>query len=112
MRVNTARTMPLDTMLAGGPLRALRSPDLVARLDLSVLLWPLVWAMNRKSDLDGSAHKIIGWTAFSGRDRVDHLTMLPRNEGGWLVGGGAFSPACARRRASAPDRRSTQPLGE
>jgi len=89
--VNTARSMPPDTLLDGGLLRALPSPVLVPLLYLRVLLWPLVWAMSRKSRLDGSAHEIIGWTAFSGRDRVDHRTMLPRNEGGCFVGGGAFS---------------------
>ena len=47
------------------------------------------------------------------RRRADHLTIFHRTEGGWLISEGAFSgPARVRRRASAPERRSTQPLGE
>ncbi len=79
--VNTARTMPLNTSLAGGLLRALRSPVLVPLLYLRVLLWLPVWATNRKGPLDGPAHEIIGWTSLGGRDRVDHLTRRRRLPG-------------------------------
>ncbi len=69
--------------------------------------------MHRKGRLDGPANETTGRTSSGGRDRVDHRTILHRTEGGWLVSWGASSaPARVRRRASASDRRSTQPLGE
>jgi pimeloyl-ACP methyl ester carboxylesterase len=71
--VNTTYTMPLNTILAGGLLRALRWPVLVPLLYLTTGLWPLVWAMNWKSYLDGSAHKSTGWTSFSGRETRGQL---------------------------------------
>ena len=40
--VNTTYTMPLNTVLAGGLLRALRWPVLVPLLYVTVALWPLV----------------------------------------------------------------------
>jgi pimeloyl-ACP methyl ester carboxylesterase len=71
--VNTTYTMPLNTILAGGLLRALRWPVLVPLLYLTIALWPLVWAMNWKSYLDGSAHKSTDWTSFSGQETRGQL---------------------------------------
>ena len=71
--VNTTYTMPLNTILAGGLLRALRWPVLVPLLYLTIGLWPLVWAMNWKSYLDGSAHKSTSWTSFSGQETRGQL---------------------------------------
>ena len=71
--VNTTHTMPLNTVFAGGLLRALRRPVLVPLLHLTTWLWPLVWAMNWKSYLDGSAHRSTNWTSFSGRETRGQL---------------------------------------
>ncbi len=76
--VNTTHTMPLNTVLAGGLLRALRWPVLVPLLWLTIALWPLVWAMNWKSYLDGSAHKTTDWTSFSGRETRGQLDFAAR----------------------------------
>ena len=71
--VNTTYTMPLNTILAGGLLRALRWPVLVPLLWLTVALWPLVWAMNWKIYLDSTAHKSTDWTSFSGHETRGQL---------------------------------------
>jgi pimeloyl-ACP methyl ester carboxylesterase len=76
--VNTTYTMPLTTTLAGGLLHALRWPVLVPLLYLTILLWPLVWAMNWKSYLDGTAHKTTGWTSFSGGETRGQLDFAAR----------------------------------
>jgi pimeloyl-ACP methyl ester carboxylesterase len=76
--VNTTYTMPLNTIVAGGLLQALRRPLLVPLLYLTVLLWPLVWAMNWKSYLDGSAHKTTGWMSFSGHETRGQLDFAAR----------------------------------
>jgi pimeloyl-ACP methyl ester carboxylesterase len=71
--VNTTYTMPLNTIVASGLLRALRWPVLVPLLYLTIGLWPLVWAMNWKSYLDGTAHKTTSWASFSGRETRGQL---------------------------------------
>ena len=71
--VNTTYTMPLNTVVAAGLLKALRWPVLVPLLYLTIWLWPLVWAMNWKSYIDGSAHKSTGWISFSGRETRGQL---------------------------------------
>jgi pimeloyl-ACP methyl ester carboxylesterase len=76
--VNTTYTMPLNTILAGGLLRALRWPVLVPLLYLTTVLWPLVWAMNWKSYLDGSAHKTTSWASFSGQETRGQLDFAAR----------------------------------
>src|SRR3712207_6291326 len=76
--VNTTHTMPLNTVAAGGLLRALRWPVLVPLLWLTIPLSPLVWAMNWKSYLDGTAHKATGWTSFSGRETRGQLNFAAR----------------------------------
>jgi pimeloyl-ACP methyl ester carboxylesterase len=81
--VNTTYTMPLNTILAGGLLRALRWPVLVPLLWLTIGVWPLVWAMNWKSYLDGSAHKTTDWTSFSGREtrgQLDFAASFPAKQ--------------------------------
>ena len=64
--VNTIYTMPLNTIVASGLLRALRWPVLVPLLHVTIGPWPLVWVMNWKSYLDGSAHLATAWISFSG----------------------------------------------
>src|SRR3712207_4204651 len=76
--VNTTYTMPLNTILAGDLLRALRWPVLVPLLYLTIGLWPLVWTMNWKSYLDGTAHVTTGWTSFSGRETRGQLDFAAR----------------------------------
>lgn len=71
--VNTTYTMPLNTVRYGGLLRALRGPVLVPLLHLTTWVWPVVWAMNVKSYLDGSAHRTTGWTSFSGQETRGQL---------------------------------------
>jgi pimeloyl-ACP methyl ester carboxylesterase len=76
--VNTTYTMPLNTIIAGSLLRVLRWPVLVPLLYLTTALWPLVWAMNWKSYLDGSAHKTTSWTTLSGQETRGQLDFAAR----------------------------------
>ncbi|MFC7478692.1 alpha/beta fold hydrolase [Dankookia sp. GCM10030260] len=76
--VNTTYTMPLNTIIAGGLLRALRWSVLVPLLYLTTALWPLVWPINRKSYLDGSAHKATSWATLSGQETRGQLDFAAR----------------------------------
>lgn len=40
---------------------------------MTIGLWPLVWLMNWKSYIDGSAHNSTNWTSFSGRETRGQL---------------------------------------
>jgi pimeloyl-ACP methyl ester carboxylesterase len=51
---------------------------LVPLLWLTVALWPMVWAMNWKSYLDGTAHMTTGWTSFSGQETRGQLDFAAR----------------------------------
>jgi hypothetical protein len=55
-----------------------RWPVLVPLLWLTIGVWPLVWAMNWKSYLDGTAHKTTGWTSFSGHETRGQLDFAAR----------------------------------
>jgi pimeloyl-ACP methyl ester carboxylesterase len=76
--VNTTYTMPLNTVVAGGLLRAIRIPILVPLLYLTIWLSPLVWAMNWLSYLNGSSHRTTNWTSFSGYETRGQLDFAAR----------------------------------
>ena len=77
--INTTYTMPLNTVVAGSFLRAIRRPILVPLLYLTIWLSPLVWLMNWLSYLNGSSHNTTNWTSFSGqetRGQLDFAAMF------------------------------------
>src|SRR5215213_5054037 len=76
--VNTTYTMPLNTIVAGSLLRALRWPVLEPLLHITVWLSPLVWLMNWKSYIDGSAHMTTNLISFSGRETRGQLDFAAR----------------------------------
>lgn len=76
--MNTTHTMPLNTIYLGGLLRALRGPVLVPLLHLTTWIWPVVWLMNIKSYLDGSAHSSTAWSSFSGQETRGQLDFAAR----------------------------------
>lgn len=76
--INTTYTMPLNTVVAGSFLRAIRRPILVPLLHLTIWLSPLVWLMNWLSYLNGSSHSTTNWTSFSGRETRGQLDFAAR----------------------------------
>jgi pimeloyl-ACP methyl ester carboxylesterase len=63
---NTTYTDPTRTTIASGFVNALEKPVIAPLLHLTVWLWPVVWAMNVMSYLNGSAHITTRLISFNG----------------------------------------------
>jgi pimeloyl-ACP methyl ester carboxylesterase len=63
--IDTTHEWPLDTVVAGGLLRALRWPVLEPLLVLTILLSPLVWLQNAMSYINGTSHIVNRLTSLS-----------------------------------------------
>lgn len=77
---NTTHTNPLKTTALGGALNALRWPVIEPLMRLDMVLFPLIWAMNWMSYLNGHTHlafRIAGFGASPTRAQLDHAARLP-----------------------------------
>jgi pimeloyl-ACP methyl ester carboxylesterase len=64
--VNTTYTDPTTTTIASSLVHALKRPVIVPLLYLTVWFWPIVWAMNVLSYINGSSHIITRLISFDG----------------------------------------------
>jgi pimeloyl-ACP methyl ester carboxylesterase len=76
--LNTTYTNPLTTMIFSGLARALRHPVLEPAFKLTILLKPLMWAMQWQSYLSGSTHlgNRLGFGKAVTRSQLEHVSLL------------------------------------
>ncbi len=87
---NTTYTNPVRTTTASDVMRALQKPVLTPLLHLTIWLWPVVWAMNWLSYLNGSSHITAALSGFAGtqsRGQLDFAASF----------GAKLSPAAVAR---------------
>lgn len=78
--VHTTYTNPVRTTRMAGFYTAIEKPVIVPLLYLTIALWPLAWAMNWLSYLNGSMHRSTHKDSFSGhetRGQLDFIARLP-----------------------------------
>jgi pimeloyl-ACP methyl ester carboxylesterase len=76
---HTTYTNPVRTTRMAALYTAIEKPVLIPLLYLTIALWPLVWAMNWLSYLNGSLHRSTHRESFSGnetRGQLDFITGL------------------------------------
>jgi pimeloyl-ACP methyl ester carboxylesterase len=76
--VHTTPTNPVRTTKGAAIYSALEKPVLVPLLRLTIALWPLVWAMNWLSYLNGSAHRSTHRESFAGTETRGQLDFTAR----------------------------------
>lgn len=76
--IDTTHRWPLLTVTAGRLLRILRWPLIEPLLHLTIWLWPLFWAMNWMSYLNGTSHLVNRLTSLSGRVTREQLDFAAR----------------------------------
>ena len=75
---HTSYTNPVRTTRMAGLYTALEKPVLVPLLYLTIGLWPLAWAMNWLSWLNGSAQRSTHGSSFSGNETRGQLGFVAR----------------------------------
>jgi pimeloyl-ACP methyl ester carboxylesterase len=76
--VHTTYTNPVRTTKMAGFYTAIEKPVLIPMLYLTIGLWPLVWAMNWMSYLNGSAHRSTHKGSFAGTETRGQLDFFAR----------------------------------
>lgn len=76
--VHSTYTNPVRTTRHAALYTALEKPVLVPLLHLTVWLWPLVWALNWLSYLNGSAHRSTHKESFAGTETRGQLDFVAR----------------------------------
>jgi pimeloyl-ACP methyl ester carboxylesterase len=76
--VHTTYTNPVRTTKMAALYTAIETPVLIPLLYLTIALWPLVWAMNWLSYLNGSAHRSTHKESFAGTETRGQLDFFAR----------------------------------
>ncbi len=76
--VHTTHTNPVRTTKMAGLYTAIEKPVIVPMLYLTIWTWPLVWAMNWISYLNGSAHRSTRKSSFAGTETFEQVEYVAR----------------------------------